>query len=171
MTIVSQPVLGATCFTPSRSLSRNTSISQNGNYGTCTGQSPGTYMAQSDPNNQHGGSYSWPIPPSTPFHPTFSGRHFYITYQSNGQTVTRSLTMLEVLNNTNNLDSQQVAFHLIAAYLNCLNNWVSPLALTTAGVQAIWTEWDTQGYYEPMAGVRWYAAEIKNYLISNGIVA
>ncbi|MDP1652065.1 MAG: hypothetical protein Q8L56_05005 [Rhodocyclaceae bacterium] len=171
LTMFSQPALGVTCFTPSRSLSRNTSVSQAGKNGVCTGaQSPGNYSAQTNDGRP---SYSWPIDYRTPFHPTFiaggSGTSFYKTENNN----TRSLTMFEVLNLGGNQDSEKMAFHLIAAYLNCLgggSSSISPLAMTTTGVLRIWSEWATKGNYEVTAGVYWNATQIKAYLKSNGIV-
>lgn len=173
LTMLSQPALGVTCFTPSRSLSRNTSVSQQDKYGECTGaQSPGNYAAQTSPGIP---AYSWPIPPSTPFHPTFikgtrTGTVF--TKKVNGTWVSK--TMLEVMNLLGSEDPEKMAFHLIAAYLNCLGGGgssISPLAMTPQGVTAIWAAWATNGYYEPTAGVKWYGTQIKNYLLSNGIIS
>ncbi|MDO8958553.1 MAG: hypothetical protein Q7U85_02345 [Rhodocyclaceae bacterium] len=171
LTMFSQPALGVTCFTPSRSLSRNTSVSQAGKNGECTGaQSPGNYSAQTNPGRP---AYSWPIPPDTPFHPTFvAGRPGAVFYKMvNNQLV--SMTMLEVLNLGGNQDPEKMAFHLIGAYLNCLGGGgsrISPLAITAEGVLRIWSEWATKGYYEVTAGVQWSATEIKAYLLDNGIV-
>lgn len=196
LTMVSQPALGVTCFTPSRSLSKNTSVSQNDHIGNCTGaQSPGNYKAQYDPSNTNGGSFSWPSPilPTTPFHPTFHGTAYWLSNgtvirRGNGSSATittvteaggRSMTMWEVLDlGVNNSyggksDPGQVAFHLIGAYLNCLGGGgssISPLAMTPEGVLKIWQEYTIKGYYEPMANVRWDGAKIKDYLFNNGIV-
>ena len=169
LTLASQPALGVTCFTPSRSLSRNTSISQQGKNGNClNAESPGNYKEQQTPGH---GAYHWPasIPPSTAFHSRFPGQRFMT---GTGVNV-RSMTMGEVLNLVGAPDQQQVAFHLVGAYLNVNGGngaIIPPHILTSAGVVAIYDEWDRNGFYEPMAGVRWYATEIKNYLISNGIV-
>lgn len=172
LTMISQPALGVTCFTPSRSLSRNTSVSQQDKNGQCTGaQSPGNYSQQTSPGIP---AYSWPIDPNTPFHPTFRvgtrpGTMFYKL--KNGHWV--SMTMLEVMNVGPDKDPAKMAFHLIGAYLNCLGGGgarISPLAMTAAGITNIWAEWATKGYYEVMAGVNWGADEIKYYLTSNGII-
>ena len=67
----------------------------------------------------------------------------------------------------------QVHFHLIGAYLNKLggNGAVIPdVAITVEGILNIWSEYVTKGFYEPTAGVKWYAEDIKTYLISNGMV-
>lgn len=170
LTLASQPALGVTCFTPSRSLSKNTSVSQQAKNGECTNaESPGNYMAQTDPTAQ---AYHWPanIPPSTKFHPLFSGvnRRFYKQPDN-----VISLTLVEVLSLVGPPDAEQVAFHLIAAYLNVNGGngaVIPPHILDSARVLQIWNEWDVKGFFEPTAGVKWYAAEIKAYLLSNGIV-
>lgn len=193
LTLFSQPALGATCFTPSRSLSRNTSVSQQGKYSECWGQSPGNYAAQTVDGMP---SYSWPISPDTPFHPTFiagsvRGANLFLkpVYQEVEKTIDgnkvkvmeavgeESMTMLEVLNLRGNEDSSKFAFHMIGAYLNCLGGLVSPLAITAApvnpdvaSVTGIWKEWVDTGSYEVMAGVKWGPAEIKTYLFDNGII-
>lgn len=173
LTMFSQPALGVTCFTPSRSLSRNTSVSQAEKNGECTGaQSPGNYSAQT---NSGIPAYSWPISPNTPFHPTFitGTRSRTLFTKKNADGTWAYMTMLEVLNLNGNEDPEKIAFHLIGAYLNCLGGGgarISPLAMTPAGVLGIWSEWATKGYYEVTAGVRWNGTEIKTYLISNGIV-
>lgn len=172
LTLASQPALGVTCFTPSRSLSKNTSLSQAAKNGNCTGaESPGNYKAQQDPA---GNAYHWPasVKPTDLFHPFFK--------MGNSQGVTKftkvvnnaevSMTFGEALNVN---AAGQVHFHIIAAYLNKLggNGAVIPdVVITVAVIQTIWSEYATQGYYNPVAGVQWFAADIVNYLISNGIV-
>ena len=171
VTLASQPALGATCFTPSRSLSRNTSLSQQGFYGECTGaQSPGNYKAQQSP----GSSYSWPasVPPSTLMHPLFTMGNSEgvtkFTKTEGGKVVSQTLGEAISVN-----ASGMVAFHLIGAYLNKMggNGAVIPdKAITVAGILNMWSEYALKGYFEPTAGVKWYAAEIVAYLKSNGIV-
>lgn len=157
LTLASQPALGVTCFTPSRSLSRNTSVSQQGKNGECNGQSPGNYGAQTDPGIP---AYTWPAKPqpNDPFYPLFSNvlkkNRFLITIYTNKQktkTGTRSLTLLEVLNlNPNSsfadmvpntrlpVDPANLAKHLIAAYLNCVNGFIPTKVLPKEQVLLIW---------------------------------
>lgn len=172
LTLVSQPALGVTCFTPSRSLSRNTSLSQAGKDGEClNAESPGNYSAQ---QNLGYGAYHWPasVPPSTLMHPLF--------YKGGQEGVTRftkrvgrrweSMTLGEAIQVN---APEQVHFHMIGAYLNKLggNGAVIPdNVLTAQDILDMWQEFATKGYYEPMAGIRWYASEIKAYLLNNGIV-
>lgn len=174
LTMVSQPALGVTCFTPSRSLSKNTSISQQGKYGECTGaESPGNYKTQQTPGSV---AYHWPasVPPGTPFHPLFTqgtrtGTSFTVT-ASGG---TRSMTLGEVLSTGPDQDPDKVAFHLIGAYLNTMGGYGAVIpanVITEQGVRDIWSEYANNGYYAPTAVVQWGPEQIKNYLISNGIV-
>ncbi len=174
LTLVSQPALGVTCFTPSRSLSKNTSISQQGKYGECTGaESPGNYKVQQDPTS---GAYHWPAsaPPSTPFHPLFQqGTTPATSFTVLTGSGTRSMTLGEVLTIGANQDTDKVAKHLIGAYLNTMGGngaVIPPNVITEQGVRDIWSEYVSKGYYEPTASVQWGATQIKNYLKTNGIV-
>lgn len=173
LTMVSQPALGATCFTPSRSLSRNTSLSQQDFFGECTGaESPGNYKRHQVSTHQ---AYHWPdsVLPTDPFHPTFdAGSSNNVTQffkWVNGEKVSKSFG--EVLQEN---AAGMVAFHIIGAYLNKKggNGAVIPdTAITEDGIKAIWAEYASKGYYEPIAGVKWYATDIKRYLKDNGLVA
>lgn len=172
LTMVSQPALGATCFTPSRSLSRNTSVSQNGLFGECTGaESPGNYKAQQTPGTS---AYHWPasVKPTDPFHPTFKmGSEQGVskfTKRENGKWV--SMSFGEALNIN---APGQVHFHLIGAYLNKLggNGAIIPdVAITVDGILKIWNEYIIKGFYAPTTGVQWGAEQIVTYLKTNGIV-
>jgi len=52
--------------------------------------------------------------------------------------------------------------YVLAAYLNAAAGYTS--FLTTTMVQQIWNEWSLQGYYEPVAGKKWYVGDIVDYL-------
>ena len=172
LTLASQPALGdGICFTPSRSLSKNTSASQVGKDGAClNAESPGNYKAQSVPNTS---PYHWPISPNTKFH---SNKTYNGTSGVFSGSVYGNLSLLEVLNKANGLnDPYNVAFHLIAAYLNILggNGAVIPSnVLSVQGVKNIWTAWLASGFtkYPVMPGTAWTGAQLVSYLISNGIV-
>ena len=173
LTLVSQPALGVQCFTPSRSLSKNTSVSQKDHIGECTGaESPGNYKAQQDPKK---GAYHWPasVPPSTSMHPLFfeGGIEGVTRFVKVEKGSTRSMTLGEALNVN---ASGQVHFHLIGAYLNKMggNGAVIPdNVLMVHDILNMWHEFATKGFFEPMAGIRWYESEIVGYLKTNGIVA
>jgi len=172
LTLVSQPALGATCFTPSRSLSRNTSVSQQGQYGECfNAESPGNYKAQQEPGK---GAYHWPaaVPPNTPMHPLFYQGGEYLKTQFIKQVNGRweSMTLGEALQVN---AAGQVHFHVIGAYLNKMGGngaEIPDSVLTAQDILRIWQEYATKGYYEPMAGIQWYAENIVDYLKTNGIV-
>ncbi|MGK2952769.1 MAG: hypothetical protein ACSLEZ_10345 [Thiobacillus sp.] len=180
LTMVSQPALGVTCFSPSRALSQNTSISQLGKDGEClNAESAGNYKAQQVPpttatrtrSARSGGAYHWPasVKPTDPFHPIFKeGYTPGVTKFTKPGGV--SMTFGEALNEQ---APGQVHFHLIGAYLNKKggNGAVIPdSAITETGILTMWDEYATRGYYEPVAGVKWYGQEIVDYLKSNGIV-
>lgn len=174
ITLASQPALGTTCFTPSRSLSKNTSISQQGKDGECTNaESPGNYKTH---QNSSATAYHWPasVPPSTPFHPLFfAGSTAATSFQKTDSGVTRSMTLGEVLTDGARQDDYNFAKHMIGAYLNTMggNGAVIPTNVMTAQqILDIWKSYVLDGYYEVTAGVHWDAVEIIAYLISNGIV-
>lgn len=163
LTLASQPALGVTCFTPSRSLSKNTSTSQVGKDGVClNAESPGNYQSQSTAGTP---PYHWPqsTPPNTKFHSVFSGNIY-------GKS-----SLLDVLNLGPQNDPSKVAFHLIAALLNIRGGNGATIAsnvLNEQGVKNMWTAWLGTGRttYPVMAGVNWSGTQLVNYLISNGIV-
>ena len=83
------------------------------------------------------------------------------------------MTLGEVLTIGANQDTGKVAKHLIGAYLNTMGGnaaFIPANVMTPQGILGIWSEYVAKGFYEPVAGVKWYAEEIKDYLKSNGIV-
>lgn len=180
MTMVSQPALGVTCFTPSRSLSRNTSISQQ--IDECSGaESPGNYAAQQTQNvnpkgKSVGSAYNWPksVPPSTKMHPLFNeGSRDGVTrfFKSTASGIgSESMTLGEVI--SINMPGQ-VHFHIIAAYLNKMGGNganIPDSVITAQQILNIWADYAANGYFQPIAGVTWHEAEIIDYFIKNGIV-
>ncbi len=195
LTLAGQPALGATCFTPSRNLSKNTSVSQNGKDGTCTGTGVAGYAGGAS-----GGSVNTA---TATFHTLFAGDFFYVKTNSGDNTNgLRSCTLLEVLNlntatlaaptgtvwctsagvyraafvpaaSTSALDTIVLAKHMVAAYLNCIGGKVPNHVLKATGAHPsctdMWLNFINDGLYEVMAGVTWNASAIKDYLISNGI--
>lgn len=174
ITLASQPALGATCFTPSRSLSKNTSVSQQGKEGECTGSaSPEDYKALQANHNSRGRG-PWPngLSPKDSFHAIFAmGSNEGVTkFTKPGKKQMVSQTFGEVLNQVSGLN---IHAYLIAAYFNkrsVLSSSIPDNVITTTGILNMWSEYAKKGYYEPFAGVKWYGEEIKNYLLSNGIV-
>ena len=187
LTIASQSALGCTtgkgglCFTPSRSLSKNTSFTQKKNYGECYGVSPGNYSQQTSGHGNH-----WPsgASPCTLFYSVFAtgpyiSNRYYTTASlpwncrnrwTSSSWQKRSMTMLEVLNLTGNQDPNKVAFHVVGAYLNILNGYISNKALTVQALKDIWSEYAQTGQYVPFAGADpWNGSQIVNYLQNNYI--
>ena len=174
LTLISQPALGVTCFTPSRSLSKNTSLSQQANNSQCTNaQSPGNYKTQQGATTSN--AYSWPasVPPATLFHPTFlqgtvSGITSF-TKVNGGSTVSQAMGDVVAINTGDG----NLAKHILAAYLNKKGGGgavIPDQVLTEAAILNIWSEFVTKGYYTPVAGTKWYPADIVTYLTGNGIV-
>jgi len=68
----------------------------------------------------------------------------------------------------------EVHRHLLAAYLNKKGGGgasIPNIVLTETAILTIWSEYAQNGFYAPFATVKWYDAEIINYLKSNGIVS
>lgn len=153
LTLASQPALGVTCFTPSRSLSKNTSASQAGKDGQCTGtKTPLDFKT------------TWPTgvcAAETKFHPYFSGA---LQVTEDGFT---SKTMKAVLT----ANQTTLAAYVITAYLNLKLGLIPANVLTETAIKNMWTNASVAGgFYEPTAGVKWFAADVINYLRTNGIV-
>ncbi|OIR07163.1 hypothetical protein GALL_107520 [mine drainage metagenome] len=165
ITLFSRPALGWTstnqCKTPSGFLSGN--LSQHGKDQYCSGVTPG-YWKQ----DQH--FCDWPAPyypttvtgigigghHATKFHPLFAGSFFVV----NGH----SETLLEVLQNSAGGGTYALGCHIAATLLNSAKGWTSVLSVTQ--VINIWAEFDSKGYFEPSAGIKWYADDIVTYLKS-----
>lgn len=172
LTLVSQPALGVTCFTPSRALSRNTSVSQQGKYGECfNARSPANYKAQQQVMSMGG---IWPdaVPPSASMDSKFSPvpTQFMKQVNENGTLVSKSMTLGEAFQAPG---ADQAHLYLIAAYLNKMgggNALIPETVLSVQGILAMWNEYTLRGYYEPMGGIQWGSGDIVNYLQTNGIV-
>jgi hypothetical protein len=50
-----------------------------------------------------------------------------------------------------------VAKHCVAAYLNAATNRVPAVLCSTQAAKDIWIAYTTRGYFEPTAGVKWFA--------------
>jgi hypothetical protein len=139
------------CKSPSGALSGGLSS----NYGpapTCAGLSPG-YWKNHD---------NWPIPRDTMFAAVFGGvgSPAACTLAAKNKSYQCS-TMLNLLSHQT-YDSNNLAMHVIATYLNILSGRISFLSLETLG--AMWLSVQTRGTYSPTAGVTWTREQVKNYL-------
>lgn len=59
-------------------------------------------------------------------------------------------------------DTNNLGMHLTAAWLNAKMGW-TPF-LTEERILNMWTEIQTCGYFTPTAGIKWYSADVVNYL-------
>lgn len=64
--------------------------------------------------------------------------------------------------NDASLDRHNLGAHLVAAYLNVKSRKIS--FLTVERLKSIWHDLYTYGYYTPVAGTRWYAKDVAEYL-------
>jgi hypothetical protein len=160
LSLSSRPVLAgglpALCTTPSGFASINLS-KHNHSTGTCSGRTPGYW--KNAPTTSSPSQPSWPYPPSSLFKTYFSPSLSY-----------GDLTLLQALQCGGNA-SGEVALvrHITAALLNAAAGLTPAVVLDVSRVKAIWQEFAMHapgGYYEPMAGVKWYADDIVTYLTS-----
>lgn len=156
LTLVSQPALGGTCFSPSQSLSNNTSVSRP--KPQCVGaESPGNYMAQTT---------NWPmsqVKPTDKFHNVFLA----------GANVDfGNRTFQQVLELSGNKDKFKTAFHVIGAYLNILRGFIPQEVLDVKALKEIWSQYAADGTYQPIPGslTEWNGEKIVEYLKNNDIV-
>lgn len=150
LTVKSQPGMACEiCHSPSGFASGNLN-SHNPHIIVCAGRSPGYWKT-------HTSEWHSTCKTTTKFQSKFNCSYSSGFYNK---------AMLTILDHQS-YDKDNVAMHCIAAYQNALAGKTSFLLPTK--VQAIWNEyWATggsgRGYYTPMAGKKWYGAEITAYL-------
>lgn len=181
-TLASRPVLAVQCTPASAAASGNLSV--HGIPPQCTGLTPGYWKVA-----HHG--INWPSPyqqgtcnssssgggdggcanspdnwaGGTTFHPELSGTKFMVNH--------KSLTMNQVmiLNDSSYqglTDKDNLGSHIVAALLNAASGKTTGV-LTVEKVKTMWTECQTKGYFEPIAGVKWTPAQVVAYLKSTMI--
>lgn len=152
MTLVSRPVLAQQqCQTPSGFVSGNASVAAGGGP-ICSGLTPG-YWKQS----QHFSAWT------PPYYPTTVGSNQATLFDAVFAPHYSGQTLLDVLG-LGGGPPDDVARDVVAALLNAAAG-LTPV-LSVAQVKGIWSEYITQGYYEPTAGVHWDEAQIVTYLAS-----
>lgn len=145
LSLASRSSLGcAVCKSPSGFLSGN--VSQHGPAVTCEGASPGYWK-------NHTG---WPSGFS---HSTLFSHVFPVNHGSHYENV----TMYNLLSHQS-FDVDNIGMHLVAAILNSAKGWTPFLPEST--IISMFTEWQNIGYYSPTPHVKWYAADIVNYITS-----
>lgn len=114
---------------------------------SCSGRTPGYWKQE-----QWFGK--WPAP----YLPTDRGSEKATLFNSVFARTTGypGKTLLEVLRMDGG-GRDAVARHIVAAVLNARAGLTLPNVLSVATVIDIWSSFDRLGYYEPTAGIRWYA--------------
>ncbi|MDP2785870.1 MAG: hypothetical protein Q8O38_14960, partial [Sulfurimicrobium sp.] len=174
LTLASRPVLGDfVCKSPSGFLSGN--VSAHGTPLLCSGLTPGYW-------GNWGGSgpqpNMWPSPylpgewkkcdrqtgaSCTHVSEWSGGTLFSSVFNCNGNgTIYSSYTMMQVIWLGGGGDTDQLGAHIVSALLNAKSGFTP--VLTEAQVVNMFNEWNQNGYFEPTAGVKWYAKEIVAYL-------
>lgn len=129
------------CTTPSGSLSGGLK-SHHGPAPACVGRSPGYWKNHS----------SWPCSKTITFGSIFSCSSSSPYYKT---------TLQEILN-PQKWDKHELGSHLVATYLNILSGKISFLTVPT--IQGMWNDLYRRGYYNPTAGVKWFAYDVVDYL-------
>ena len=112
-----------------------------------TGKSP-TYWEENTGSN-------WPSSCKSHASNSNTATTFKATFGSVCSGITSSTTLLSVLKNHNG-GQVAVARACVAALLNAKSNRTSSVLPESAVIQ-MWSEFISRSYYEPTAGVKWYA--------------
>ncbi len=80
-------------------------------------------------------------------------------------------TLIEVLRLNSNSGRDGLACHLAAAYLNALKGLTPSVVLDVVTVKNIWTSFVSRGYFEPTAGIRWFADYAEPVNPRGGLIA
>lgn len=143
LTLASRSVMGQTAQTPSGFVSGNNSV--HGQQSVSQGRSPGYW--KNHPS-------TWPMPVTT---------NFSSVFKCSSGSVYREFTMMELLT-PQEVDKDKLGMHLVAALLNARMGW-TPF-LTEERIRSMFSEWQSTGYFSPMANVYWNSAQIVEYLKS-----
>jgi len=111
---------------------------------SCIGRTPG-YWKQPQYFSQWPNGYQPEGPNATKFNDIFGSNGGY-----------PGKTLLEVLNFKGG-GTIAVARHVVAAVLNAASNKTPSTILSVQMVKDLWSDYVAQGYYEPTAGIKWYA--------------
>lgn len=143
LTLASRSVMGQTAQTPSGFVSGNNSV--HCQQSVSQGKSPGYW--KNHPS-------MWPMPEATKFRSVF---------KCSFESVYREFTMMQLLT-PQGVDNNKLGMHLVAALLNARMGW-TPF-LTEERIRSMFSEWQSNGYFSPMANVYWNSAQIVEYLKS-----
>ncbi len=167
LTLASRPVMACTCKSPSGFLSGN--VSASGTPQECNGLSPGYWGNKPEdwPSPYKAGTCTgtvkvcnhpdnWTTKDATLFKAVFNCNNYGAIYSE--------YTMFQVVWLGGGGDPDQLGAHIIAALLNARKG-LTPV-LTEAQVINMFNEWNLNGYFEPTASVKWYGADIVEYIVS-----
>ncbi len=146
LTVASRPGMACTiCTTPSGYLSGNLRSGHSTQNLVCSGVSPGYWKNHS----------SWPAGCSQSF--TFGS-----VFNCNSAHANYKNCPMGTIVSPQSWDTNKIGMHLTATYLNVKAGLTS--YLTVSMLQTIWSEYQSQGYYTPTFGIKWYGADIVSYL-------
>ena len=162
MTLVSRPVLGQLCTTPSGFVSANASTAGRGVI--CNGHPP-DYWA----NAIHFAEWPPGFVAAGPQATLFGPPNGVFSNAPNSAPFNTNPTLLQALSFSGN-PTNDVARYVSAAVLNAAKTGLTPV-LSVQQVKDIWAEYGftgygLAGYYSPTAGAQWSAQEIIAYLLT-----
>jgi hypothetical protein len=152
LTLHSQPGMACTFCGISPSLAVSAYGTHKGNFNAlshrpkasrCAGISPDLWLKQD----------SWPVSKTARFGTIFSCNNRTASYSS--------VTTCDMIKGAS-CDSDQMGKYMMAAYMNIVDGKID--FVSVEALYAVWNEWSSKGYYEPMANQRWDTWEIMIYL-------
>ncbi len=146
LTVASRPGMACDiCTTPSGYCSGNLKSGHSTKPVVCAGRSPGYWK-----NNSN-----WPSGCKTT-------NTFGSVFSCNSTHTNYKFCQMGTIVSPQSWDTYNVGMHLTACYLNIKAGITS--YLTVAMLQAIWSEYQSKGYYTPTYGKKWYGSDIVFYL-------
>lgn len=177
LSVVSRPVGAVGCSAASAFASVNTSRPRN-SY-VCGGRTPGYWK-------QPCKFWDWPVAkyipsatavtgcgnPDANYTPPYnaSATKFDTIFGAAGGYM--NMTLVDVLNLPgNDMGRDALARHIVAALLNAAKGITPIQVLSETTVKAIWASFVARGYYEPTAGIKWYADYAEPATQTGGLIA
>ena len=157
LSLFSQPAFSALCFSPSRSVSTNTSVAPGIENNCGDTRSPGYYGNGGVSDAVRAARWS----------PVLYTAQFHLVFPEMGLRNYGTKTLLEVIQLGGVDDAYQLAAHMISSYVNIMRGQVP--VLTEFQLKAIWTQLSTLGYYQVSPSVQWSPEQVKNYLVNQHI--
>lgn len=166
LTLASRPALAGQCLSPSGFQSGN--VSHHGTPITCSGRTPGYWGTHPEewPSPYDPGKCKGDNPGECMKSKNWEdGTKFSAVFNCSGHgNIYAKKSMMQVILSGGGDDPQQLGGHIVSALLNAKKGWTP--VLTETQVIGMFNEWNQNGYFEPTAGVKWYAEDIVTYLKS-----